>query len=134
MKFKLLFIICLVVPLFFACNDDDNNPATSTTYQSSDITGNWKGEAKNSSNTISLDLTVAENGEVSGSGVSSTWEIDNSGKVTGGGIFSFASGGRLTVAASGWSLQLNSNKNGLTGKFNVAYSTLNDMDVSLTKE
>ena len=73
-------------------------------------------------------------GNVTGSGVRSQWSIDSNGKVTGGGSFSFTSGNYLTVAGASWSLQLNNAKTSLSGKYNVAYSSLHDMDVNLTKE
>ncbi len=136
MKSRILLIIIELITLFVSCGKNDSNPTgpSNTSYADTDIVGSWSGEAKNSSNTLSMNLTVDSVGKVSGSGVSSSWSIDSSGKITGGGSFSFISGSRLTVAGAGWTLQLNSNKKDITGKYNVAYSTLNDMDVTLTKQ
>jgi len=135
MKIKILLSIFLFITLLISCSDDDSptTPAP-TNYEQSDLVGTWVGEAQNSSNTISLNLTVDSEGKVSGSGVSSNWSCASDGKVTGAGSFAFTSGQYLTVAGAGWSLQLNSDKTKLTGNFNVAYSTLHNMAIDITKQ
>ncbi|MCK5086569.1 MAG: hypothetical protein KAQ90_03565 [Melioribacteraceae bacterium] len=136
MKITLLLSIFLFITLLISCSDDDNGPTTpaQTSYEQSDLVGTWVGEAKNSSNTIPLNLTVDSEGKVSGSGVSSNWSCESDGKVTGAGSFAFTSGQYLTVAGAGWSLQLSSDKTKMTGNFNVAYSTLHNMAVDITKQ
>ena len=135
MKLRVLLIILALTMMFFSCGKKKSSPTgPDVGYNLTDLVGTWTGEGENSSNTVSLDLSVDSGGKVSGSGVSSQWSIDSNGKVTGGGSFSFLAGSRLVVAAAGWSLQIDSNKTGLSGTFNVAYSTLHDMAVTLTKQ
>ena len=128
MKTKILFV--LIIVSLTACKKNPAN-SSSVNYNQSDIVGAWIGTARGD---ITLDLSVDSEGNVTGSGVRSLWSIDNKGKVTGGGSFSFSSGGYLTVAGASWSLQLNSNKTKLSGEYNVAYSSLHDMEVDLAKD
>ena len=95
-----------------------------------DIVGKWSGSA----GSFNLDLTVASDGKVTGSGVSSKWSVGNTGKVSGGGSFSVISGGWLIVASCGWNLQLNGDRNELTGKMTVAHSSIGTKTVKLNKK
>jgi len=121
-----------------SCDKDEESSVTggtsTPTYGMTDLHGTWKGEAKNSSNTVQLNVTVDSQCKATGSGVSCTWSIDNTGKVTGSGSFSFVSGPYLTVAASSWSLQMSSDKKSMTGTMEVAYPTLHGMSTTLTKQ
>ncbi|MBM4162775.1 MAG: hypothetical protein FJ217_16985 [Ignavibacteria bacterium] len=136
MKLKILLIVAVCMTLLASCKKDESSPTESSTptYSMSDLQGTWKGEAKNSSNTLSLNLTVDTQCKVTGSGVSCTWSIDNTGKVAGSGSFSFVSGSYLTVAAASWSLQMSSDKKSITGTMEVAYPTLHGMSTTLTKQ
>jgi hypothetical protein len=137
MKIQLIFAT-LILCLLTGCSgkDDESSPtATSApTFATSDLQGSWKGTAVNSSNSLTLSLAVDGQCKATGSGVSSTWSIDNTGKVTGGGSFSFVSGSYLTVASSSWSLQMSQDKKSLSGSMDVSYPTLHNMTVSLTKQ
>ena len=120
--------------MFYSCNKKSTGPSDVTTptdvsYNKTDLVGTWEGEADD----ISLELTVNPLGKVSGSGISSQWSIDSQGKVSGGGNYSFLSNSSLIVASASWSLQLNSDKTELSGKLDVSYSGLHNMDVNLTK-
>ncbi len=79
-------------------------------------------------------MTVDSGGNVTGSGVSSKWSINTEGKVAGSGSYSFVSGSSLIIANASWSIQLDSEKTKLSGEFDVAYSTLHNMTVNLTKK
>lgn len=129
-----LGVLMLCLGIIMAC--DKKNPAgsDSITFASTDFVGNWTGNVSNSSVDIDLDLNVDESGKVIGDGVSSTWSITTDGKVTGGGTFNFIAGSSYTVAAAGWNLQMNDAKTTLTGTFDVAYSGLHNMNVTLTKQ
>ncbi len=138
MKLRFLFIIIPLLAICYSCEENNptepEEPEESVSYDLTDLVGIWTGEANNYSNTISLDLTVDSQGKASGSGVSSQWSIDSEGKVTGGGDFWFTLGGLHTHADASWSLQLDSCKTDLSGKFDVKYSELLGMDVNLTKQ
>jgi hypothetical protein len=134
MKLKTVLIIAFCTTLFAACKKNDSSPTGAPSYSMSDLQGNWTGDAINSSNTLHIALTVDSQCKVSGSGVSCTWAIDETGKVTGSGSFSFVSGSYLTVAASSWSLQMNTDKKTMTGMMEVAYPTLHSMNTTLTKQ
>ena len=133
MKKLLSIVLTVIIAISISCSKKSPT-AAQIVYALSDIVGTWAGTAENSSNALNLTLSVDNTGKVSGSGVSSTWSVDESGKVTGGGSFSFVSGSSYTVAAAGWHMVLNQGKTTLTGKFNVAYPSLHDMDVNLVKE
>jgi hypothetical protein len=134
-KTAIALVVVGLMVMFSSCGKDESSPAgPSTTYDLTDVVGTWTGEAQNDHNTVSLDLDVDSEGNVSGSGVSSQWSVDSEGEVTGSGSFGFIAGSSYVVAAASWSLQLNTDNDGLSGSFNVAYSTLHDMDVSLTKQ
>ena len=136
MKPRILLIIISIITIFFSCGKNDNGDTgpSDVSYSITGLVGAWTGEAKNSSNTISLDLNVDSVGKDSGSGVCSLWSIDNKGKVTDRGSFGFLSGGSYIVAGASWSLQLNADKTNLSGEFDVAYSSLHDMAVDISKQ
>jgi hypothetical protein len=135
-----LRILCLLVfcsILLSSCKKENSgNPVDvqSSAFKASDVMGVWKGEAKNASNTLSLNLTVGDSCKVSGSGVNCTWNIDQAGKVTGEGSFMFTSGGSLIWSWSTWTLQMSADKKTMTGTFNVSVSSLNNMQATLTKQ
>jgi hypothetical protein len=135
-----LRIVCLFVissMLLGSCKKgSSDNPVDvqSSAFKTGDVMGIWKGEAKNASNTISLNLAVGDSCKVSGSGVNCTWNIDQAGKVTGEGSFMFTSGGSLIWSWSTWTLQMSADKKTMSGKFNVSISSLNDMQATLTKQ
>jgi hypothetical protein len=135
LRFLCLLVLCSV--LLGSCkkeNGDNPVDAQSSAFKAADVIGVWKGEAKNGSNTISLNLTVGDSCKVSGSGVNCTWNIDQAGKVTGEGSFMFTSGGSLYWSWSDWTLQMNSGKKTMTGVFNVWMPNLNNMQATLTKQ
>ncbi|NQT76694.1 MAG: hypothetical protein HQ565_03195 [Bacteroidetes bacterium] len=136
MKTRTLLIIISFVMIFCSCKKDDNDSTSppDVSYALTDLVGTWTGVAENSSNTIVLNLNVNSEGKVSGSGSSSQWSIDSKGKVTGGGSFGFTSGGNYIVASASWSLQLDSQKTSLSGNYDVAFSSLHNMTVILSKE
>lgn len=137
MNLRSILAVLLLCLLASCSGKDDNNAPTAPaapSYSMSDVEGTWKGTAVNSSNTLNLTLTVNSQCKVSGSGVSCTWTIDDAGKVTGSGSFSFVSGSYLTVASSSWSLQMSNDKRSMTGSMDVSYSTLHGMSVSVTKQ
>ncbi len=127
---KTRILLGILITFFITCS---KNPADSSdvNYTLSNLVGTWAGTAKG---TISLELNVDSEGKVSGSGVSSQWSIDSKGKVTGGGSLSFTSGSYYTVAGASWSLQLDSEKTNLSGEYDVAYPSLHNMAIELTKE
>lgn len=129
MKIRIIFIMLAV----FLTTCSKSPTKSDVSFALSDLVGEWTGEASNSSNTINLNLTVDEDGNVTGSGVSSTWSITVKGKVTGGGSFSFIAGSSFMVSSGSWDLKLNDGKTRLTGEFDVSFSGLHDMDVTLTK-
>jgi len=134
-KIHSLILILFVLSFlgFVGCSDDDDDDSSGN-FAQADIVGDWKGTAKNSSNTITLNLSVSSSGKVTGSGVSSTWTVASDGKVTGGGSFSFVAGSSYISASASWDLQLSEDKTSLTGKFDVSYSSLHSMTVNLTKQ
>jgi hypothetical protein len=134
MRLKTLSILILSIAVFTSCKKNESSPTAAPTYTMSDLQGTWKGDAINSSNTLNLTLVVDSQCKVSGSGVSCTWAIDETGKVSGSGSFAFTSGHYLTVAASSWSLQMNTDKKTMTGTMDVAYPTLHSMSTTLTKQ
>ena len=137
MKTRILLIIISSVMIFCSCkkDDDDTNGLPDVNYALTDLVGSWTGVIKDSYsyNTFSIDLKVNSGGGVSGSGVSSLWSIDSKGKVTGGGHFTFLSGSNFILASAHWSLQLDSQKTSLSGKYDVT-SYFYDMTVILSKE
>ncbi|MCX6143212.1 MAG: hypothetical protein NTZ35_08330 [Ignavibacteriales bacterium] len=135
MKTKSILLLLLCLLLVGSCKKNDNPvDAQTSAFKSSDVMGVWKGEAKNSSNTVPLNLTVGDSCKVSGSGVNCTWSVDPAGKVTGEGSFMFTSGGSLIWAWSSWTLQMSADKKTMTGTFNVTISSLNNMQATLTKQ
>jgi hypothetical protein len=133
MKRRILLTIIVLITMSFSCGKSSTGPEE-VSCNLTDLVGTWEGEAGNSSNFVSLELTVDSVGKVSGSGVSSVWFISSTGEITGGGSFGFISGSSYIIASASWSLQLNSDKTELSGEFDVAYSGLHDMDVNLTKQ
>ena len=99
-----------------------------------DLVGVWVGTIKKGEEGFNLELSVAHTGEVTGSGVSSLWRISETGKVEGAGSFSFVCGSKIKVAAARWSLLLNNEKNTLCGIFNVRFTGMGDMQVTLQKK
>ena len=140
MKIRIVLIIIGFIMMLYSCGGNGSDTSSgeegndTPSFALSDLVGTWIGNATNSYNTISLDMTVGSGGNVTGSGVSSTWSVNTEGKVTGSGSYSFVSGSSLTVAGASWSLQLDSEKINLSGQFDVAYSTLHNMTVNLTKK
>ena len=126
---KLFVLVSALIFCMLLMNVGCKESGNSVTYALIDIVGNWIGSA----GSISMDLTVALNGDVSGSGVTSTWSIDSSGNVTGGGFFTYVHEGYFISASAGWNLQLNSSKNQLTGTFSVSHSSIGTLTVNLTK-
>jgi len=102
MKPKILLIIISLIMIFPSCENGLTRPADADL---TDLIGIWEGEA----NSISLNLMVDSEGKVSGSGVSSLWNTDSKGNVTGGGGFGFTSGGHYIIANASWSLARSSN-------------------------
>jgi hypothetical protein len=133
---KLLTILSLILSVtIISC--EKSNPITPTVSNAvlSDLVGNWSGSTTNSSNNITLLLTVDTVGNISGSGVKSKWSITNAGRVTGGGTYSFTAGYySFIVADASWLLQLNSDKNTLAGTLDITYGTLRNMTVNLNKQ
>jgi hypothetical protein len=84
-----------------------------------ELVGTWTGTAYHPSYSSTLTLTVTSSGNVSGSGVTSTWTIDSKGTVTGGGSYSFIMGSTWYDAGASWNLQLDQSKQKLTGVFVV---------------
>jgi hypothetical protein len=102
---------------------------------SSDLAGTWKGNTGSgeAGKTFDLNLTVDSSGNVTGSGVSSTWSVGSSGKVTGGGTFSVVSWGTYKTLQATWNLQLNSAKNQLTGTLATSDAFIGTVIVTLNK-
>jgi hypothetical protein len=135
MKPQIILLLFVCALLVGSCKKSSNPvDGQASAFKSSDVIGAWKGEAKNSSNTVALNLTVGDSCKVSGSGVYCTWSIDESGKVTGEGSFMFTSGGSLVWAWSSWTLQMSPDKKSMTGTFSVSMSGLNNMQATLTKQ
>jgi hypothetical protein len=160
--YSALFILCLpIIIVLYSCDSSSKSPtspsATPTTttsvvtYNQSDLTGNWKGTAKNSSNTYNLDLTINSEGRVSGTakgcidGIQQTktflpehtrWRLDSSGKIT----FSnqtwivVISATQMVLYNASWSLQMGVEKKKITGTLDIDRSTLRNMDVTLHKK
>ena len=141
MKTRIVLIIIGFIMMLYSCGGNGSDTSSgeeesnvTPSFDLSDLVGNWIGNATNSYNTISLDVIVDSGGNVTGSGVSSTWSVNTEGTVAGSGSYSFVSGSSLIVAGASWSLQLDSEKINLSGQFDVAYSTLHNMTVNLTKK
>jgi hypothetical protein len=103
-------------------------------FWQTDLIGTWTGTASNLEHSATLGLTVTSAGEVSGTGVSSTWTIDPMGIVIGGGTFTFISGTQLIIASASWNLQLNGTKDKLTGIYDVFVPGLHDLDITLVRQ
>jgi len=113
---------------------------TGPAFTLSDIVGNWKGTSKNSSVTVNWTewkVDAQGNMECKGSGCSGSASLsinEDTGRVTGYGVTSIISGGRLTVASGYWRLDLSANKRGLSGIHSVAVVGWPSMDTNLTKQ
>jgi hypothetical protein len=160
-SYLILLELCLfLLTAIFGCNNSKSptspsTPTTTTTtavtYSQSDLTGHWKGTAKNSSNTYNLDLTINSEGRVSGTakgcidGIQQTktflpqytrWTLDSSGKIT----FSnqtwivVISATQMVLYHASWSLQMGVEKKKITGTLDIDRSTLRNMDVTLHKK
>ena len=101
MRLRLLVTFIVLLALSFSFVDDEKSPTgPGTSLSLSDLESVWTGEARNSYNIISLHLTVASEGVVSGHGyrqpspafesisIYSQWTINAKGEVTGDGSFS----------------------------------------------
>lgn len=102
-------------------------------YHCSDLAGKWEGTAQNRNNTIFLKLDVDQKGHVIGSGVQANWDIDEMGKVTGGGSFSFMNGTNHFVVKATWMIKLSKAKLVLSGKFIVSHEKFNKLRIQLKK-
>jgi len=140
MKLRMLFTIVLVIMLAFSCSK--NSTGSEDKYSISDLVGTWVGTAvkyilTNDLDlvkiTFTLELTVDASGNVTGSGVSSQWDIDKKGEVTGEGSVSLVSGSIYISANGSWLLIMNSGKDTLLGSLDVTHPDYHDMNVSLTK-
>jgi hypothetical protein len=129
MKITVIILTAIIIS-FLGCSKDDNS--ASPNFSITDLEGTWDGFAKNSTDSISLNLIVNSSGHASSSTASGEWSIGVKGKVTGPGAYLFPSGS-LYVNAN-WSLQLSADKRKLTGTLDIDYSSLHNMDVTLTKE
>ena len=108
-------------------------------YSISDIVGMWSGNAQSSNNNFTLDITIDSEGNASGTGAQGDieisdgeWNINNEGEITGSNGITIRSSGMVTVQWSNWSLQLNQDKDILTGEFSC--NALGTMDVNLSKQ
>lgn len=122
-----LFPLLALLLLTSSCKKDNDNPVDTTpivAYSLADLVGDWHG---------SYYLTVAADGKVSGGGVSATWTIDDKGKITGSGSYSYISGSQFIVASAVWSLQMSEDKKELTGTHDVMSSGMHDISVTLTR-
>ena len=131
MKITVLILTVIFIS-FLGCSKDDN-PA-SPSFSITDLEGTWNGYAKNSTDSISLNLTVNSSGHAFSSTASGEWSMGVKGKVTGPGAYLFTQGSTLNYVNATWSLQLSTDKRKLTGTFDIDYSSLHNMDVTLTKE
>ncbi len=98
-----------------------------------DLAGTWTGTAYHPSYSATLTLTVTNNGNVSGSAVTSTWAIDSKGTVTGGGSYSLMLGSTWYDANTSWLLQLDESKQKLTGVLVVYVGGL-QLNTALVKQ
>ena len=138
---RIFHIIIIIFFVFDGCKKDDNSP-TEPAQKPFDLTvlsGKWKGTFKNIV-TQTADFTIDEQGNLTGTAantsVTGKWTIDNTGKVTGSGVWNFEIYSKLYDAACTWDLQMNKEKNQLTGTWDiqVPYSTLRDMQTDLSKQ
>lgn len=162
---KFFFLTLTVLSLFlsilmYACKGSEcptcpsaptTNNTPTVTYKQSDLTGHWKGTAKNSSNTYNLDLNINSEGRVSGTakgcidGIQQTktflpehtkWTLDSAGKIT----FSnqtwivIVSPTQMVLYKASWSLQMGPEKKKITGTLDIDRSTLRNMTVTLHKK
>jgi hypothetical protein len=90
-----------------------------------------------------LQLTVDENGNMRGDsvnassrGITGKWVIDNTGKVTGTGTTAFSRYSSYYVANTTWNLQMNTDKNQLSGTWDiqVPYSDMRNMSMTVSKK
>jgi len=129
MRTKILLATAFSILIITCCE----NPTSPTNYELSDLVGDWSGKATNSNSTLTLDLTVDSEGNVSGSNFGSKWNISSDGKVTGEGGCSIQVGNAIFRGVpTTWSLQLNSKKKKLTGQLYLDFIDL-ELDVNLTK-
>jgi len=130
MKFK--YVLVMLAMLFITCSKSPTK-SSNIEYALNDLVGVWTGQASTSTNPIDLNLTVDQDGIVSGSGVSSDWSISVRGKVSGEGTYSFTANASLVVANGSWDLQLSDDKLTLTGEFDVSAPGLHNLEVTLKK-
>jgi len=113
---------------------------TGQAYSLSDLTGNWTGTSKTSSVNITwtkweVDSSGHMTCKASNASASADLTIDkDSGKVTGTGVFSVTTGGRLIIAWGSWYLNMSKDKKTLDGKLSVSYSGLSNLTTKLTKK
>jgi hypothetical protein len=134
MKTNLLFLSVLFIALLGSCNKNDSSTSNIPEYSLSDLEGTWRGYAINSTDSISLDLTVNSSGRAFSNSASGEWSIDSKGRVKGPGEYLFYSGSTLNYVNAVWSLQLSTDKRKLSGTVDIYYSSLHNMDVILTKD
>ena len=110
---------------------------SSTAPQSAarELVGTWVGTTGSgeAGKTFPLSLSVDATGNVTGSGVISTWSADNAGRVTGGGSFSVVSWGTPKTLQANWTMQLNATKTQLTGSLATSDAFIGTVSVSLSK-
>lgn len=127
-------LVSAALILLIGCDADTSGPEP---FSMADLVGTWSGEATNQQNTFTITLTCDATGDVDGSGaggalsIGATWSINAEGAVTGSGVIGIVSGGSLIIEMGGWSLQMNDDRNRLTGTFSSSH--LGTMDVTLDK-
>lgn len=113
---------------------------TGPAFLLSDLAGTWIGTSKNSSVTVNWTewkVDAQGNMECKGSGCSGSADLsidEDTGRVTGYGVTSIISGGKLTVAQGYWRLDFSANKRGLSGIHSLAVVGWPSMDTNLTKQ
>ena len=102
-------------------------------YEMSDLAGEWQGEANNQKQSVFLHLSVNEEGEVKGSGVTAKWHMDAHGCVRGGGAFAFLRRSDQIVVRGVWQLHMDRAGKTLRGIFHIADAQFNKCQVRLKK-
>ena len=131
MRFAIIILTFFTIS-FLGCSKEDNS--VSPVFDITDLEGIWDGYAKNTTDSISLNITVNASGHAFSNSASGEWSIDSKGRVKGPGAYLFTRGSTLNYVNATWSLQLSTDKRKLSGTVDIDYSSLHNMGVILNKE
>jgi hypothetical protein len=148
---QLTYVLLTVVTFFsLGCSKNEtptqpsSQPSQPTTYTSADIKGTWEGDAVKSSVTTHFLLTCNDTLGLSGTAVNTSgtltisgkWQIDSTGYVNYGGYHVYHwINGVTTIAWGAWYVGLNTQKNAISGYFDLpAIAAFDSAAITLAKK